>query len=59
MYNNLGILPALSCRMTQVTRVKHVTGPRYLRPIDGQMLYTDIDFEYHSHHLTIFIQTLN
>jgi len=34
--------------MTLVLLVKHGTGVRYLRPIDGNMTYTDIDFEYHT-----------
>ena len=31
----------------------------YLRPLDGYMMYTDIDFEYHSHISTTFNLTLN
>jgi len=44
------ILPIfMSCEMTQVALVKHGTGVGHRRPIDGYMMYTDIDFEYHSH----------
>jgi len=43
---------ALSRRMTQVTQVKHGTGVRSLRPIDGYMMYTYIDFEYLFIHLS-------
>jgi len=40
--------------MTQVAQVKYGTGVRYLRPIGGKMMYTYIDFEYHSHLSTTF-----
>ena len=45
--------------MTQVTWVKHGTGFGYLRPNDGYMMFTDIDFEYHSHLSTTLNLTLN
>ena len=32
--------------MTQVTKGKHGTGARYLRPINGYMMYKDIDFDF-------------
>jgi len=43
--------------MTQVASVKHGTGVRYCRPVDGYMMYTDIDFEYHSHLSKFYIQS--
>jgi len=42
---------AMSCEITQAAWVKHGTFVRYLRPIDGYMVYTDINFEYQSDRL--------
>jgi len=35
------------------------TGGKGLRPVDRYMMYTDIDFEYHSQLSTTFNLTLN
>jgi len=45
--------------MTQVAWLKHATGVEYRRPVDEYMMYTDTDFEYHSHLSTTFNLTLN
>jgi len=34
--------------------IKTAKSVQYQRPDDGDMMYTDIDFEYHSHLSTIF-----
>ena len=60
LYFNLGILPlALSRKMTQVAWGKHGTGVRYHRSVDGYVMYTGIDFEYHSYLSTTFNPVLN
>jgi len=50
---------ALSSEITQVAWLKHGTGVRYHRPVDGYMMYTNIDFEYHSHLWTTLNWSLN
>ena len=42
--------------MTQVAWLKHATGVEYGRPVDGYVMYTAIDFEYHSQ---LSIQCIN
>jgi len=46
---------ALSCEMAQVTRAFYDNCVFSLRPFDGNMLYTDIDLEKHSHLSTTYI----
>ena len=45
--------------MTQVSWLKHATWVKYSRPVDGYIMYIDIDFEFHSHLSTTFNLTLN
>jgi len=40
---------AMSHEMTQDIRVRRGTCVRSLRPLKGELKYTDIDFENHSH----------
>ena len=44
--------------MTQVSLLKHATCVKYSRPVDGYIMYIDIDFEFHSLSTT-FNLTLN
>jgi len=45
--------------MTQAAWVKQTTGGRGLWPVDGYMMYTDIDLEYLSHLSTSFNPTVD
>jgi len=45
--------------MTQAAWVKQGTGGRGLWPVDGYMMYTYTDLEYHSHLLTSFNLTVD
>jgi len=45
--------------MAQVARLYHGTGVKYCRLVDGYLMYTDVDLNYHSHFLTTFNPTLN
>jgi len=45
--------------MTHVPRRMQTIGGKGLRPVDKYMMYTDIDFEYHSQLSTIFNLTVN
>jgi len=45
--------------MTHVPLKKQTTGGRGLRPVDGYIMYTDIDFEYNSQLSTTFNLTVD
>jgi len=45
--------------MTEAAWVKQSTGGRGLWPVDGYMMYTDIDLEYHSHLSSTFNPTVD
>jgi len=45
--------------MTHTAWVMQSTCGRGLWLVDGYMVYTDIDLEYHSHHSTIFKPTVD